>query len=144
MYSLGNKTIVWVVRKVRTDILLAELIYFEVQCLPRSAHFKIFLIFVILMASFKSAYTFLTKLFFFYISVFLSVFFFASFFFYYYLSIFLHLTKTIFCRKRLCFIFLVFRCIGEYISLDLFCQFCQPHQQLFTHSPEKECFLSYS
>ena len=28
---------------------------------------------------------------------------FACFFFYYYLSIFLHLTKTIFCRKHLCF-----------------------------------------
>ena len=111
MYSLGNKTIVWVVWKVRTDILLADLIYFEVQCLPRSAHLKIFLIFVILMASFKSAYTFLTKLLFFYISAFLSVFFFASFFFYYYLSIFLHLTKTIFCRKRLCF---MFPCVSLY------------------------------
>ena len=49
---------------------------------------------------------------------FLSVFFFASFFFYYYLSIFLHLKKTIFRLKRLCF--LVFLRIGEYISLELF------------------------
>ena len=32
-YLLGNKTIVWVVRKVRTDILLADLVCFEVQCL---------------------------------------------------------------------------------------------------------------
>ena len=39
-YSLGEKTIVWVVRKIRTDILLADLVCFEVQCLPRSAHFK--------------------------------------------------------------------------------------------------------
>ena len=66
MYSLGNKTIVWVVRKVRTDILLAELIYFEVQCLPRSAHLKIFLIFVILMTSFKCVYI-LNKTFFFFL-----------------------------------------------------------------------------
>ena len=35
-------------------------------------------------------------------SFFVSVF--ASFFFYYYLSIIYHLTKTVFCRKRLCFI----------------------------------------
>ena len=47
------------------------------------------------------------------------------------LSIFLHLTKPIFCRKRLCFIvpcvslFLVFRRIGEYISLDLFYKYNQ-------------------
>ena len=47
-YSLGKKTIVWVVQKARTDILLAHLVCFEVQCLPRSAHVKIFLIFVIL------------------------------------------------------------------------------------------------
>ena len=39
-YSLGNKNIVWVVRKVRTDILLADLVFSEVQCLPRSAHLK--------------------------------------------------------------------------------------------------------
>ena len=42
-------------------------------------------------------------------------------------SIFLHLMKTIFCRKRLCF--LVFRRTGEYISPDLFYsalfRFCQ-------------------
>ena len=36
--------------------------------------------------------------------------------------------KTIFCRKRWCFpCFLVFCRIGEYISLVLFYQFCQPH-----------------
>ena len=29
-YSLGNKTIVWVVQKVRTDTLLADLVCFEV------------------------------------------------------------------------------------------------------------------
>ena len=102
-YSLGQKKkkkIVWVVRKARTDILLAVLVCFEVQCLPWSAHLKIFQIFVILMACFKSAYAFLTKRLF----TSASVFFFASFFFYYYLF-FLHLTKTIFCRKRLCFLF---------------------------------------
>ena len=59
------------------------------------------------------------------LSSFLSVFFCsASFFFYYYLSIFLHLTKTIFCRKRLFLCFLVFRRIGEYVltyaTIDLF------------------------
>ena len=32
-YLLGNKTIVWVVWKVRTNILLADLVCFEVQCL---------------------------------------------------------------------------------------------------------------
>ena len=32
-YLLGNKTIVWVVQKVRTDVLLADLVCFEVQCL---------------------------------------------------------------------------------------------------------------
>ena len=32
-YSLDNKTILWVVRKVRIDMLLADLVYFEVQCL---------------------------------------------------------------------------------------------------------------
>ena len=38
-----NKTktkTVWVVRKSRTDILLADLVCFEVQCLPQSAHLK--------------------------------------------------------------------------------------------------------
>ena len=39
-------------RKVWTDILLADLVCFEVQCLPRTAHLKIFKIFVILMTSF--------------------------------------------------------------------------------------------
>ena len=34
-YLLGNKTIVWVVWKVRTDILLADLVCFEVHCLKR-------------------------------------------------------------------------------------------------------------
>ena len=53
-YSLSKKIekIVWVVRKARTDILLADLVCFEVQCLPRSAHLNIFPIFVILMTSF--------------------------------------------------------------------------------------------
>ena len=61
-------------------------------------------------------YTFLTK--YIYISFFLSVFFFVSFFFFFsYYLFFLHLTKKIFCWKRLCF--LVFRRIGEYISLVL-------------------------
>ena len=66
----------------------------------------------------------------------MSIFFFASFFLYYYLF-FLHPTKTIFSRKRWCLkfpfffflkfpCFLVFRRIGEYISLVLFYQFCQP------------------
>ena len=46
-YSLGkkNKKIVWVVQKARTDILLADLVCFENQCLPRYAHLKIFLFF---------------------------------------------------------------------------------------------------
>ena len=66
--------------------------------------------------------------FYFYISFFLSIFFFASFFSYYYLSVFMHPMKTIFCQKRLFHCFLVFRHIGEYISLDLFYQFCQPYQ----------------
>ena len=85
--------------KSKDQILLADLVCFEVQHLPRSAHLKIFIIFAFLWR-FKYAYPFLTtttKMF--YISFFLSVFFFASFFFYYYLF-FLHLTKTIFCRKR--------------------------------------------
>ena len=47
-----TKNIVRVVRKARTDILLADLVCFEVQCLPRAAHLKIFLLFVILMTSF--------------------------------------------------------------------------------------------
>ena len=33
---------------------------------------------------------------------------------------------------------LVFRRIGEYISLVLFYQFCQRHEWLFTHSSEKK------
>ena len=124
-YSLGNKTIVWVVRKVRTDILFADLVCFEVQCLPRSAHLKILRNFDDVVLNLRCIRRFKTtssKLF--YISFFLSVFFFASFFLL--LSVFLHLTKIIFCRKRLCF--LLFRRIGECISLDLFHQFCQPHQ----------------
>ena len=35
-----RKKKMWVVRKVRTDILLADLLCFEVQCLLRSAHLK--------------------------------------------------------------------------------------------------------
>ena len=46
---LAKKNIVWIVRKAKTDILLAHLVCFEVQCLPRSAHLKICLIFVIPM-----------------------------------------------------------------------------------------------
>ena len=58
-----NKTkhIVWVVRKTRPDILLADLVCFEVQCLPRSAHLKIFLIFVILVTSFSICVSILNK-----------------------------------------------------------------------------------
>ena len=47
----------WVVRKVRTDILLADLVCFEVQCLPQSADLKIFQVFIIWWCRFKSAYT---------------------------------------------------------------------------------------
>ena len=125
-----NNNIVSVVRKVRAVILLADLVCCEVQCLPRSAHLKIFLIFVIWWRRFKSAYTFLFVFccwFFHQLLLAQAVFFFASFFFYYYLSIFLHLTKTVFCRKpyvSLCFVVST----GEYISLVLFYQFCQPHQ----------------
>ena len=51
----------------------------------------------------------------------LSVFFFASFFFYYYLSIFFTPDEDNFLSKALVFhCFIVFRHIGEYISLDLF------------------------
>ena len=57
-YSLGKKAIVWVVLKARTDILLADLVCFEVQCLPRSAHLKIFLILAFWWRRFKSAYPF--------------------------------------------------------------------------------------
>ena len=38
--------------------------------------------------------------------------------FYYYVSVFLHLRQ--FCVERACHCFLVFRCRGEHISLDLF------------------------
>ena len=59
----------------------------------------------------------------FYISFFFSIFLFVSFFFYYYLSIVLAPDEENFLLKAL-----VFRRIGEYISLVLFYQFCQPHQ----------------
>ena len=77
---------------------------------------------------FKSTYTFLT----FFCFNSLSIFFFASFFFY----------MSSYARRRLSvesacvYLFLVFRRIGKYISLDLF---CQRHQQLLTHSM-KEMF----
>ena len=106
--------------------------------------------------------------FFLYISFFLSVLFYASFFYYYlciflhltkticepkalvfhcFLFFFFFLSSffpffslSIFVC---CFLFLFcssffFRRIGEYISLDLFYQFCQPHQHLFTHSSEEK------
>ena len=48
---LATKPQCGVVRKVRINILFADHVCFKVQCLPRSAHFKILLIFVILMMS---------------------------------------------------------------------------------------------
>ena len=54
-----------------------------------------------------------------YICSFLSVLFFASFFFFC-LSLFLHPKKTILLKALVYYCFLVFRCIGEYISLNLF------------------------
>ena len=56
-----QKNIVWIVRKTRTDILLADLVCFESQCLTRSAHLKIFLILAFWWRRFKSAYPFLRK-----------------------------------------------------------------------------------
>ena len=117
-YSLGNKTIVWVVWKVRTNILLANLVCFDVQYFPWSAHLKILLIFVILMM-FRSIciHSFFFKLIlfiffiFFYISFFLCVFFFASFFSYYYLSIFMHLMRQ-FSVKNACVS--LFPCVSLY------------------------------
>ena len=85
-----QKNIVWIVRKTRTDILLADLVCFEVRCLPQSAKFWHFDDVILNPKIFHSSF-------------FLSVFFFASFFFYYYLF-FLQLMKTIFCWKHLCFI----------------------------------------
>ena len=62
----------------------------------------------------------------------LSIFFFTSFFFYYFLSLFLHQTKAL-CRKRLC---LTLPCASSYrwVHSSRVVPFCQPHQQLFTHS----------
>ena len=47
--------------KSKDRILLADLVCFEVLCLPRSAHLKIFLILAFWWRRFKSAYLFLTK-----------------------------------------------------------------------------------
>ena len=65
-YSFGNKTTMWVVRKVRTVILLADLVCFEVQCLPRSAHLKFPKMSSFWWRRFKMACTFLSFLFLFY------------------------------------------------------------------------------
>ena len=117
-YSLGKKPIVWVVRKARTDILLADLVCFEVQCLPRSAHLKIFLIFdhfdeVVLNLRIHS----LQKVFLHQLPLVCLLLCFCLLLL---LSIFLHLTKTILLSKALVFpFFLVFRRIGEYISIVL-------------------------
>ena len=85
--------------------------------------------------NFKSTYTFL---FYFYISFFLSCLLPSSF-------IIIHLLApdedSFLSKPLVVHCFLVFRRIGEYISLDLFYQFCQPQLQLFTHSSEKGCFL---
>ena len=105
--------------KSKDRILLADLVCFEVQCLPRSAHLKIFLILTFLWRRFISAYPFLN---YYFLHQLLLVCLLLCFLLLLLLSIFLHLTKTIFCRKRLCFIvpcvslFLVFRPIGEYIN----------------------------
>ena len=76
----------------------------------------------------KSTYTFLTL---FYINS-LSDFFFTSFFFCCFLFIFVHPTKTL-CRKRLC---LILACVSSYrwVHFSRAVLFCQPHQQLVTHS----------
>ena len=121
-----QKNSVWVVRKVRTDILLADLVCFEPQSLPRSAHLKIFLIFVILMTLFQVCVYIL--------NLFIYIIFFtsassllpSSFIIIYFLAPdreddFLSKAPVFHC-------FLVFRRIGEYSSLDLFYQFCQAHQ----------------
>ena len=47
--------------KSKDRILLADLVCFEVHCLPRSAHLKIFLILAFWWRRFKSAYPFLRK-----------------------------------------------------------------------------------
>ena len=81
--------------KSKDRILLADLVCFEVQCLPRSAHLKIFLILAFWWRRFKSAYpsasSCLSS------SLLLSSFIIICLFF-------LHLTKTVFCRKRLCYV----------------------------------------
>ena len=104
-YSLGKKPIVWVVRKARTDILLADLVCFEVQCLPRSAHLKFPKMSSFWWRRFKLACTFLSFLFLFYfLHQLLLVCLLLCSLLLLLLSIFLHLTNTVFCQKRLCFL----------------------------------------
>ena len=127
--------------KIRTDILLADLVCFESQCLPRSAHLKIFLIFVILMTLFQICLYILFSLFFFFTSASscLSSSLLPSSFIIIYFSC---TWRRQFFVESACVSLLP--CVSSYRWIDLFYQFCQPHQQLFTHSSEKGCFLSYS
>ena len=66
----------------------------------------------------------------------LSVFFFTS-FFYYFLSLFLGPMKTV--LKVL--VFLIIPCVSSYrlVHFSRAVLFCQPHQQLFTHSLRNRC-----
>ena len=106
-----QKNIVWIVRKARTDMLLADLVCFEVRCLPQSAKFWHFDD-VIFKSPKNSQQLLLVCLLLCFLLLLL-------------LSIFLAFDEDNFLSKALVFhCFLVLRCIGEYISLVLFCQFC--------------------
>ena len=118
-------------------MLLADLVCFEVRCLPQSAKFWHFDD-VIFKSQKNSQQLLLVCLLLCFLLLLL-------------LSIFLAFDEDNFLSKALVFhCFLVLRCIGEYISLVLFCQFChltsscsfipQKNTNLFTYllTPQKK------
>ena len=124
-YLLGKKKKIYIYiyiwnsvgcTKSKDRILLADLVCFEVQCLPRSAQLKIFLILAFWWWRFKSACPFFTFLFIF-LHQLLLVWFLLCFLLLLLLWLFfLPFTKTIFCRKRLCFLVSLCYIVSENIS----------------------------
>ena len=112
-YSLGKKPHRVGCTKSKDRILLADLVCFEVQCLQRSAHLKIFLILAFWSRRFKSAYPFLNYFIFTSASSCLSSSLLPSSFVTFCLF-FLHLSKKIFYRKCLCFLVSLFPCVTSY------------------------------
>ena len=128
--------------KSKDQILLTDLVCFEVQCLPQSAHLKIFLILAFWWRRLKSAYPFLIKTFFTSASsCLLSSLLPSSFIIIYFSCIW----RRQFSVESACVS--LFPCVTLYRWIHFpssVPSVLSTSPVLFTDSSEKQCFLSYS